>query len=316
MTSRRTARAPRELGERPTRWPVTSSPPSASSSATSASATACAPPRIIGQPTAWAYVARTSPNDGTQRAIEAEHRVGRDAREQRPCRLVVEPAAGEAVGRAQRRQPEAAMRQRMARDVDDRPQHLRRELRRRRGRAARTAAARPGRPPPPRPAAVAVTDRSSTAARPPSSGCATGASGWTSSTPCAARSIDPEERRGDGQRQDRRAHVVAEPGQGQLRVRVPPPVVVGRLVDPDRAPGTGQRDRRGQPVRARPDDDRVERGRCGGLHRGSWVGRSHSHTDAGATTERVVLARSSVTAPTSISWRSRTVNSATVRSWS
>ena len=132
---------------------------------------------------------------------------------------------------------------------------------RHRGRAARTAAARlvrrRRRGPPP----VADTDRSSTAARPPSSGWATGASGWTSSTPRAARSIEAKNGERERQRQDRRADVVAEPGQRQLRGPGPATGRRGGLVDADRAPGTGQGDGRGQAVRSGPDDDRVDAGR-------------------------------------------------------
>ena len=76
----------------------------------------------------------------------------------------------------------------------------------------------------------------------------------------ARREVDRgEERRGDRQRQDRRADVVAEPGEGQLGGPRP---ATGRrrgLVDADRAPGTGQGDGGGQAVRPGPDDDRVDR---------------------------------------------------------
>ena len=67
-----------------------------------------------------------------------------------------------------------------------------------------------------------------------------------------------EEGRGQRQRQDRRAHVVAEPGQGQGHRPRPATRLIGRLVDADRAPGTGQRDGRRQAVGSRPDDDRVD----------------------------------------------------------
>ena len=68
------------------------------------------------------------PERGTQRAIEAEHRVGRHAREQRPGRLVVEPCARQAPCRPERRQAEPGERQRVSRHVDDRPQDLGPEL--------------------------------------------------------------------------------------------------------------------------------------------------------------------------------------------
>ena len=68
----------------------------------------------------------------------------------------------------------------------------------------------------------------------------------------------PEERRREGQRQDRRADVVAEPGERQLRGPRPATGLGRGLVDADRAPGTGQGDRGGQAVRSGPDDDRVD----------------------------------------------------------
>ena len=196
------------------------------------------PPRTIGQPTAWAYVARTRPNDALNGRSRRQHRVGRDAGEQRPRGLAPEPAAGEPARRPERRQPEAGKRQRMPRDVDDRPQELRAQSlprprtsgpnSRRQAPSVGVAEARPRWP---------RTERSRTAARPPSSGWANGASGWTSSTPRAARSIDREERRGDRQRQDRRADVVAEPGERQLRG----PASRRRPSRPPRRPGPSAR---------------------------------------------------------------------------
>ena len=200
------------------------------------------------------------PERGAQRAIEVEHRVGGDPGEERPGRLVPEPAAGQPARRAERRQPEPGERQRVARDVDDGPEELRCEL-------AGVADERPEQPSP-RPsvrrhrarAAVALTDRSSTAARPPSSGCATGASGWIE-LDAAGREVD---------RRGRTARPAPAAGSSSTRrggtrgasapsVRVPPPAVRGGLVDPDRAPGTGQGDRRGEAVRPGPDDDGVDR---------------------------------------------------------
>ena len=172
--------------------------------------------------------------------------------------VAVEPTAGDPDA-TKRRQAETGQRQGVSRQVDDRPQEFRGELvyvahkRPNSRRHARPSA-------PPRPVAVAATDRSSTTARPPSSGWAIGASGWTSSTPRAARSIVVEERRGDGQRQDRRAHVVTKAGQRELGGPRPATGLVRSLVDPDRAPGTGQRYRGGEAVRPRPDHDRVELG--------------------------------------------------------
>ena len=58
---------------------------------------------------------------------------------------------------------------------------------------------------------------------------------------------------------DGRADVVDEPGQRELRGPRPAADRVRGLVDADGPPGARQLDRGGEPVRARPDDDRVER---------------------------------------------------------
>src|SRR5262249_16390917 len=56
-----------------------------------------------------------------------------------------------------------------------------------------------------------------------------------------AREVDrTEERRGDAQRVGRRAHVVHEPGQGQLRGPRPAADGRGRLVDAHRPPAPGE----------------------------------------------------------------------------
>ena len=89
------AAAPRAT---PTRRPVTISPPAASSSATSASATASDPAPDHRPADRVGERREDQPERGAQRAIEAEHRMRRDAREQRPGGLVPEPAAGETGG--------------------------------------------------------------------------------------------------------------------------------------------------------------------------------------------------------------------------
>src|SRR6185369_12642460 len=67
-----------------------------------------------------------------------------------------------------------------------------------------------------------------------------------------------EERRRDGEWQDRRADIVAEPGEGQLRGPRPATGLGGGFVDADRASGTGKGDRGGEAVRSGTDDDRVD----------------------------------------------------------
>ena len=102
-------------------------------------------------------------------------------------------------------------------------------------------------------------DRSSTATRSPSSGWASGASGSTNSTPCAAevqsgRTATPGSAAGSIEQTSWR-----NPGSVSSWVRVPPPIVGGRLDDVDAPTGAGEGDRRGEAVRPRADDDRVER---------------------------------------------------------
>ena len=236
-----------------TRWPVTTSPPAASSSATSAvgdggrPAADHRPADRVGERRRGR--ARTRHSTGDRGGASSGPRCPRTA--PAPARRrtgrgpgpspIGAPAARTArapAGVAGRGRPAAGSPGRACSTSRTSGPNSRRQAR-------PSAAAEPVRRWP-------RTDRSRTAARPPSSGWATGASGWTSSTPRAARSIDGEERRGDGQRQDRRAHVVAEAGERQLGGPRPAAGRRGGLVDTDRAPGTGQRDRRGQAVRARP----------------------------------------------------------------
>ena len=197
-----------------------------------------------------------------QRPVQAEHRVGGDAGEQGPCRLVLEAAASQSFRRTQGRgrEPEAGHRQRPTWDVDDGPQQLPCQAPRVGGRGARTTVPRRGRPHRPNPSRRSQrTDRSSSAARPPSSGWATGASGCRNSTPRAARST--VRKNGDAIASGRIVEQTScrNPGRVSSWVRVPPPAVRGGLVDPDRAPGAGQRHRRGQPVGPGSDDDRIDR---------------------------------------------------------
>ena len=168
----------------------------------------------------------------------------------------------------------------------------------------------------PRPTAVAETDRSSTAVRPPSRGWAKGASGWISSTPCAARST--VRKNGDVCASGRIVEQTSWRNPGSVSACGPHPAadVGGGFVDPDRAPDTGQRDRRGESVGPGADDDRVDRSVGLPRHRVGSPDRNQRNRVLGATAARVVAARSSVTASTLISSRSRAEKSATVRSWS
>ena len=165
------------------------------------------------------------PERGTQRAIEAEHRVGRDPPNRARAGLVAEPAARQPARRPERRAARTG-RAPAGGAAGGRPAGgAPARASRRRARAARTAAAR-RRPSARRgPSAVAATDRSRTAARPPSSGWATGASGWMSSTPRAARSI--ERKNGEAIVSGRIVEQTSwrNPGRVSSAVRVPPPAV-------------------------------------------------------------------------------------------
>lgn len=64
----------------------------------------------------------------------------------------------------------------------------------------------------------------------------------------------PEERRCGDQGVDRRADVVPEAGERELRGARPAADRVARLEDADRVPGLGEGDRGSEAVRARADD--------------------------------------------------------------
>ncbi len=198
------------------------------------------------------------PERGRQRPVERQHRVGRDPAEQRARLLAVEsvrgqafsptavpaartapaPAGGAGTWTTGRRSSEASFSPSRTSGPNSRRQ------------------ARPSAPP--RPAAVAghgpLEDHGPAAVERVGDRRV-----GVDQLDAAGREVDrPEERRGEGQRQDRRADVVAEPGQRQLGGPGPAAGRVGGLVDADRAPGTGQGDRRGQAVGPGADDDGID----------------------------------------------------------
>ena len=260
-----------------------------------------APPRTIGQPTAWANVREDQPERGTQRAIEAEHRVRRDRRRTAPAPRRrrtgrgARPRAERSAGRPNRASASGCRGTWTTGRRSSRPSFP----------TSRTSGpnsrrhARPSAPP--RPAAVAAhrsleDDRAAAVERVGERRVRVD----RARRPRAARSIVGEERRGERQRQDRRAHVVAEPGERQLGGPRP---AAGRrrgLVDTDRAPGTGQGDRRGQAVRARPR----RRSRRPGLAAVAAAGRTRHAGCRGLTPGRSACgrARSASGAPTG-AWR-------------
>ena len=202
--------------------------------------------------------------------------MGRDPGEQGARRVVAEPAPGQTLGRAQGGQAEPGHRQRVARDVRHRPQDLRTDL-------GHVAHQRPEQPPPGAPVRAAQAlagDRDGPLedGRPSAVERVRDRRIGMDDLDAVGGQVDRgEERRRQRQRQDRRAHVVAEPGQRQLHGPRPAAGLRGGLVDADRAPGTGQRDGRGQPVRPGPDDDRVDRRLARRRHRvtpgGGAIGR-------------------------------------------
>jgi hypothetical protein len=184
---------------------------------------------------------------------------------ERARRLALEATTGQPARRAERGQPEAGQRQRMPRDMRDRSEDLRPELR-------GITHERPEQPAP-RPAVLPAETLRRGRHRPFED---RGAAAIERMRDRRVRmdQFDPmrgeidrgEERGGAGQRHDRRADVVAEPGEGQFRGPGSATCRRGRLIDPDGAPGTGQRDRRGEAVRPGPDDDRIEPAVGGGRH--------------------------------------------------
>ncbi len=114
------------------------------------------------------------------------------------------------------------------------------------------------RPSAPSPAAVSSTLRCSTPARPPSSGWASGISGHDPPQPVLAERVERQRRRRYAEGVDGGAHVVHVAGQRELGRPRSATDHVGGLEHQHRPAGFRQPDRSRQPVRARPDDDRVE----------------------------------------------------------
>ena len=259
VVSRITARASGSSASEVTRWPVTISPPSERTSAAKGvgdgrgTAADHRPADGVG------VHAEDEPEAGTQRSIERQHRVRRQAGEQRPGRLAAESRTGESSSRADRGQAEPGHGQRVARHVDHRPEQLRRQ-------AIRVAHQRREQPTP-RPA-VAVAEAVRRGRHGPfqqhgpvgRQRVRDGSIGVDQLHAMGSPVDGPHERRRQRQRQDRRAHVVVESGERQLLGPGPATDGRGGLVDADRAPGTEQGDRRGQAVRAGADDDGIDPG--------------------------------------------------------
>ena len=160
-----------------------------------------------------------------QRPIEREHRMGRDPGEQRTSLVAIEAVAGQPSADHSAGQPETGQRQGMPRHVDDWSEELGRQLLRRPARAARRAVARRAHRPrrarprwPPRIARARRPGRRRADGR-------SGASGWISSTPRAARSI--VRKNGEATVSGRIVEQTSwrNPGRVSSAVRVPPPGV-------------------------------------------------------------------------------------------
>jgi hypothetical protein len=187
--------------------------------------------------------------------------MGGQATEQGPGGRAVEPAPCQRDPRPQPGQPEPGQGERVAREVEDRPEQLR-------GEALGVPDQRTEQPPPRASVVGAPID-----IQPGGGGReralehhrAIGRQGMGERS-IGMHDVDTErrqveraeERRGRGQGHDRRAHVVAEAGERQLHGPGPAPDGRRRLVHGDAPTGPGQGQRRGQAVRAGPDDDRVE----------------------------------------------------------
>ena len=191
------------------RRPVTTSPPSAVSSATRAPAADHRPADGVG-------VGRQDETEGgAQWTIQPEHRVGRDPGEQSASGVVVESAPRQAPCGTQRRQAESGHGQGMAWDVDDGLEQLRPEL-------LGVAHERPEQPHP----RLAVRTPEARRGRRHGSFQDGGPTpvewmgdrrvGMDELHAVRGQIHGPEERRRQGERQDRRAGVVAEPGERQF----------------------------------------------------------------------------------------------------
>ena len=237
------------------RRPVTTSPPSEVSSATSASVSMPLPPATIGQPTPWAKRPSARPKEAlsgfSSGSIEWPDRPAN-----RPCASSVSkrerarPVAERRAGNPKRASasgcrgmcttgPRSSGASRSI-SAEIRP-NVRRQARpsgaQAGGRRLDRAMHDPG------PSAIErVGDRHVR----------------MDERHAAGRQVDrAEERRGERRRVDRRARVVPVAGERQLGGPEASAGRVGRLVDDDGPAGTGERDRRGQPVRPGPDDDGV-----------------------------------------------------------
>ncbi len=240
-----------------TRWPVTNSTPSDRASASSAAAIAPLPPRATGHPTACASSPSTRPNEplsGCPRrsiewaAIPANSARAAGSRKASRARDV----AGSSAGSPNRARRSGCRGGRMigARIAGTSRSHSRTygPNSRRQASASRPSAS-----------STAARSRSSTTLRPGASAWATGASGCTHSSPWRARSSD--RRNGDARLSGWTDAQTSwtNPGSVSSADRVPPPTVVGGLVHAHGPAGAREVDRGGEPVRARPDDDGIER---------------------------------------------------------
>ena len=188
---------------------------------------------------------------------ERDHRMSAQAGEERARRLVAEPAPRQPCARADRGHSEASGRDRMCREPKDRPEDERDDPV---GLAHQRAEQRP--------VGAAVLAET---------GCRHGHRSLEKRDPAVIERMckrrvrvdqrDPvpgeieaaEERRGRRRPHDRRAHVVDEPRERQLRAAHPAAHGVASLVHDHRATGARQRDRGCQPVRPGADDDGVGR---------------------------------------------------------
>ena len=225
--------------------------------------------------------AEDEPERGGERAVEVDHRVSGEPGKQGAGGFLAKGEPRERRRGQQRRNAEPGEGQRMARSMENGPHEI-----------VGVCDERPEQPAPGGPVRPQgcgrLVDRSLDECRSPVvEGMADRRIGLDD-LDATRRKVDrAEERRGEGQRQDRRADVVAVAGERQFLGPRPTPDRRGRLVDVDGSAGAGEGDGRGEPVGARPDDDRIRhiairrrgcRGRTRSARRGTVARRDPTGT--------------------------------------
>ena len=251
--SKTTASAAGRSDSERTVTPVSIFPPCSASAEASASVIDREPPRATAQPYAWQAQISAAPTEELIRPLSGAERVSGGAAEQRTALRGLE-AARENGRRSRRRQPEADQADRVARDVEHRPEQVlvqRIEVRR----------GGPEEPLPRRPVAPEARDGLGDRADHHPGAAVVERVGQVDLGPAPLEPVALEvqraqERRPDGHRVDRRAVVVKHTGDGELAGPGSPADLLGGLEHRHPHPLARERDRAREPVGARADDDR------------------------------------------------------------